>query len=139
MRGDPIFDSFYASQMQSQANVVSSISYPSRVTYDLYTHPMQTMSEANNRNAGAALFDKIGEAILITHSQGGIYGWGIGDMRPDAVKGILSIEPEGPPFEGKCTASNCSITAHRRASDCDAHLSPQTSSYLVVEPLAHMD
>lgn len=60
------------------------------------------MSENNNRNAGAALFDAIGEAILVTHSQAGPYGWGIGDMRPDAVKAILAIEPQGPSFQSKC-------------------------------------
>ncbi|KAL9089381.1 MAG: hypothetical protein Q9159_002597 [Coniocarpon cinnabarinum] len=57
------------------------------------------MSEQMNRQAGAALFDKIGEAILIVHSQAGAYGWGIADMRPGVVKGVLAIEPVGPPFE----------------------------------------
>ena len=67
------------------------------------------MSELNNKNAGAALFDKIGEAILVTHSQGGPYGWQIGDSRPDLVKAILAIEPEGPPFESECSILNLGI------------------------------
>lgn len=38
---------------------------------------------------------------MITHSQGGPYGWQIGDKRSDKVKGILAIEPEGPPLESQ--------------------------------------
>ena len=83
--GDPIFDTFYKSQVQLQIN--------------------RTYSEALNRAAGVALLDRIGSAILITHSQAGSYGWGIGDDRPDLVKGIVALEPEGPPFTNKITGS----------------------------------
>ncbi|CAF1597941.1 unnamed protein product, partial [Adineta steineri] len=48
--------------------------------------------------AGAALLDKIGAAILLTHSQSGSFGWLIADIRPNLVKAIVSIEPKGPPF-----------------------------------------
>jgi len=48
--------------------------------------------------AGAALLDKIGPAILVGHSQGGICPWLWADVRPDLVKAILSLEPNGPPF-----------------------------------------
>ena len=34
-----------------------------------------------------------------THSQGGLYGWTITDARPHLVKGLVAIEPTGPPFE----------------------------------------
>jgi len=54
--------------------------------------------ERLNREAGAALLDKIGPAILLTHSQSGPFGWGVADARPKLVKGILAVEPNGPPF-----------------------------------------
>ena len=76
--GDPIFDAFYATQVQAQSNA--------------------SMSEANNRHSYSALLDKIGPAVLVTHSQAGAYGWSIADTRPSLVKGIVALEPEGPPF-----------------------------------------
>jgi pimeloyl-ACP methyl ester carboxylesterase len=45
-----------------------------------------------------ALVDKIGPSILLVHSQAGAFGWPVADARPDLVKGILAIEPNGPPF-----------------------------------------
>jgi hypothetical protein len=50
------------------------------------------------RDAGVALLDRIGPSILLTHSQSGPFGWLIADMRPHLVQGILTIEPNGPPF-----------------------------------------
>ena len=50
------------------------------------------------RAAGAALLDRIGPAVLMTHSQSGPYGWQIADARPRLVRGIVTIEPNGPPF-----------------------------------------
>jgi pimeloyl-ACP methyl ester carboxylesterase len=44
-----------------------------------------------------ALIDKIGPAILLVHSQAGAFVWPVADARPDKVKGILAIEPNGPP------------------------------------------
>jgi len=77
-RGDPIFDQFYASQVQYIAN--------NAVTQQL------------NRDAGAALLDKIGPAIIMTHSQSGAIGWPIADARPKLVKAVVAAEPSGPPF-----------------------------------------
>src|SRR6266702_2909894 len=34
-----------------------------------------------------------------THTQSGAFGWLIADARPALVKGIIAIEPSGPPFE----------------------------------------
>ncbi|HEY4068746.1 MAG TPA: hypothetical protein VGM74_17720, partial [Burkholderiaceae bacterium] len=32
------------------------------------------------------------------HSQAGLFGWKVADMRPDLVKALIAIEPNGPPF-----------------------------------------
>ena len=77
--GDPAFDQFYASQVESAAGGVSA-----KLVAD----------------AGAALLDRIGPAVVITHSQSGAFGWAIGEARPDLVKAIVAVEPSGPPFFG---------------------------------------
>lgn len=76
--GDPVFDQFFASQVEDIASV--------------------TMIEDLNRNAGVALLDRIGPSILLTHSQSGPFGWALADTRPKLVKGVVAIEPNGPPF-----------------------------------------
>jgi len=83
LRGDPIFDAFYATQVESLLSAVET----------------QTLVQA----AGAALLDRIGPAILVTHSQAGPFGWLLGDARPGSVKGIVAIEPGGPPFQNAVT------------------------------------
>jgi len=50
------------------------------------------------KHAGSALLDRIGPAILLTHSQAGQFGWILADARPSKVKAIIAIEPMGPPF-----------------------------------------
>ena len=76
--GDPVFDQFFASQVEDMLDL--------------------TMLEDLNRNAGAALLDKIGPAIVLTHSQSGPFGWQVADLRPQLVKAVLAVEPNGPPF-----------------------------------------
>jgi pimeloyl-ACP methyl ester carboxylesterase len=61
--GDVYFDQFYASQ------------FPSIVDF--------TKQQEINRNALVALLDKIGPAILLTHSQSGAMGWPVADSRPN--------------------------------------------------------
>jgi pimeloyl-ACP methyl ester carboxylesterase len=75
--GDPVFDAFYATQFPSLSDFAKQ--------------------QELNRDAGAALLDKIGPAILLTHSQSGAMGWPIADKRPNLVKAIVAIEPSGPP------------------------------------------
>jgi pimeloyl-ACP methyl ester carboxylesterase len=82
-KGDPIFDELYAGMVESNASAVET--------------------EQRNKDAGAALLDRIGPAILLTHSQAGYFGWSIADTRPNLVKAILAIEPAGPPFENPGT------------------------------------
>jgi pimeloyl-ACP methyl ester carboxylesterase len=72
--GDPTFDQFFASQIQSQL--------------DRTGREIQT----NMQNAVAALLDKIGPAIVITHSQSGTMGFAIADARPNLVKALVSME-----------------------------------------------
>src|SRR5215469_17449274 len=79
-RGDPIFDAFYATQVET---VISNAE-----------------TQQRNQEAGTALLDRIGPAIVLTHSQSGSFGWLIADARPRLVKAIVGIEPAGPPFEG---------------------------------------
>ncbi|CAF0834230.1 unnamed protein product [Adineta ricciae] len=77
--GDPIFDAFYASTVQFIVN--------------------DTITQTMIQKAGVALLDKIGSAILLTHSQSGSFGWLIADARSHLVKAIVAIEPKGPPFQ----------------------------------------
>ena len=84
-RGDSTFDAFYATQVESLLSDVET----------------QTLNQA----AGAALLDKIGPAILLTHSQSGPLGWVIAEIRPQKVKGIVSIEPSGPPFHNNASGN----------------------------------
>ncbi|KZV94569.1 alpha/beta-hydrolase [Exidia glandulosa HHB12029] len=78
VQGDAIFDEFYASQMQSLDS--------------------NAETDTKIQHAGAALLDKIGTAILMTHSQAGPLGWLIADARPRLVRAIVALEPSGPPF-----------------------------------------
>ena len=57
-----------------------------------------TKQQFLNRDALVALFDKIGPAILMVHSQAGAFAWPVADARPDLVKAIVGVEPNGPPF-----------------------------------------
>jgi pimeloyl-ACP methyl ester carboxylesterase len=50
------------------------------------------------RERGAQLLDRIGPAIVVTHSAGGPAGWQWTDARPELVKAHVAIEVVGPPF-----------------------------------------
>lgn len=84
-RGDPIFDAFYATQVESLASNADT--------------------QTANQQAVAALLDRIGPAVVLTHSQAGPFGWLIADARPQLVKGIVAVEPSGPPFENAVNAT----------------------------------
>jgi len=77
VEGDPNFDQFFGQN------------YPSLASF-----PKQ---QELNRDAGAALLDKIGPSILFTHSQSGTFGWLVADARPKLVRAIVAMEPSGPP------------------------------------------
>ena len=46
----------------------------------------------------ADLLDRIGPAIIVTHSASGSDGWLVADRRPDLVAAIVTVEPMGPAF-----------------------------------------
>lgn len=50
------------------------------------------------RIRGAELLDRIGPAIVVSHSAGGPAGWQWSDARPALVKAHVAIEVVGPPF-----------------------------------------
>src|ERR1700687_1593304 len=106
--GDPVFDQFYASQMPSITNF--------------------TLQQVLNRDAIIALLEKIGPAILLTHSQSGAFGWPVADARPDLVKAILAVEPTGLPF---FEVNNV------RAPDCFRHAASRTRPWgTTADPLS---
>ena len=76
--GDPAFDGFLASAGPIPA--------------DMEGH------QQDAQRGGAELLDSIGPAILMTHSAGGPIGWMMLDARPALVKGMIAVEPLGPPF-----------------------------------------
>jgi pimeloyl-ACP methyl ester carboxylesterase len=77
--GDPVFDDFNKTQVQ----FLNGAGQDKLVL-----------------EAGTALLDKIGTpVILITHSQGGAFGWEIADARPKLVRAIITAEPAGPPMQ----------------------------------------
>lgn len=55
-------------------------------------------AQARDSRCVAALLDRLGNAILITHSAGAPAGWLAAQARPERVLGIAAIEPMGPPF-----------------------------------------
>ena len=75
--GGSFFDQFYASQVQ------------------LMLDPVKTQEYA--QKALSALLDKIGPAILLTHSQSGTFGFLTADKRPDLVKAVITVEGGGTP------------------------------------------
>ena len=82
--GDKTFDDFARTQVQFLAG------------------PRQ---ETLTRDANVALLDTINTpVILLTHSQGGAFGWLIADARPHLVKAIVTVEPAAPPIKGVDTA-----------------------------------
>jgi pimeloyl-ACP methyl ester carboxylesterase len=82
--GDPVFDDFAKTQVQ---------------------YLQGGSQDKLNLDAHIALLEKIGTpVILITHSQGGLFGFQVADARPKLVKAIVTAEPAGPPIQNVDTA-----------------------------------
>jgi pimeloyl-ACP methyl ester carboxylesterase len=78
LRGNAAFDQFYRSQVPYIASALKS--------------------EELVDPALIALLEKIGPAVVLTHSQAGVFGWAVSDQRPDLVKAHVAVEPNGPTF-----------------------------------------
>lgn len=57
------------------------------------SEPGPTVTNTVLKENLAELLDRIGPAIIVTHSNGGPSGWLSMAARPDLVKGVLAIEP----------------------------------------------
>jgi pimeloyl-ACP methyl ester carboxylesterase len=77
MAGDPVFDQFYMSQ-------VPFVRTPEK-------------AQEMTRDGLVALLEKIGPAVVMTHSQSGAMGWLVADAKPDLVRALIQVEPSGPP------------------------------------------
>ncbi|KAJ7367883.1 alpha beta-hydrolase [Mycena albidolilacea] len=75
--GDPVSDQFYASTVPSLDS--------------------QDEEAVKIKNAGSQ-WHCGSPVILLTHSQGGQFGWILTDSRPKQGKAIVALEPTGPPF-----------------------------------------
>ncbi len=75
--GDRVYDQFVASQNPSLAD---------------YARQQEL-----NSAALVALLDRIGPSILVVHSQSGAFGWVVADRRPQLVRALIALEPNGPP------------------------------------------
>lgn len=76
--GDPVFDQFQAPLSSMPAAWAE----------------MQALEQARL----AELLDRIGPAVLVTHSAGGPGAFLAADARPDQVAALIAIETLGPPF-----------------------------------------
>ena len=57
------------------------------------------------------LLDKIGPAMIMSHSMGGPSAWIAAEARPNLVKGMIGVEPAGPPFGAlKYGVTACKMT-----------------------------
>ena len=68
--------------------------FPMQAVDSFLQHLVPTVSDNSEIISGAliALLDKIGPAVLVTHSQSGLFGWLAGARSPH-VKGIVAYEP----------------------------------------------
>ncbi|RDA94962.1 hypothetical protein CP533_0121 [Ophiocordyceps camponoti-saundersi (nom. inval.)] len=83
VKGDAIFDAFFASTVPSLPDDVPA-----------------------TQRAGIALLDRIGKPVVVMgHSQGGVFPLLMADARPRLVRALILIEPSGPPFRDGFTGS----------------------------------
>lgn len=87
--------------------------------------PSNLDSQALVLEAGRKLLKLIGPAVLITHSQAGPFGWLLADDQPDLVKGIIALEPSGPPFSADLSDP---IPRNYGITELPLHFEPAISS-----------
>ena len=92
--GDPAFDQFLAAAHPSIADMAKA--------------------EELLLAALLELLERIGPAVIVTHSQAGPSGWRLADERPDLVRALIALEPSGPPFKQSFpTAGDLSVFIDR--------------------------
>ena len=96
--GSRDLDQFVASQGGAYVQIAAPPTAPGA------PNPAQTqmtvLAHQAWRERGAMLLDKIGPAIIMTHSAGGPFGWLVAEIRPNLVKGIIAVEGGGQSFTG---------------------------------------
>jgi pimeloyl-ACP methyl ester carboxylesterase len=102
--GDAVFDQFFASQFGGMDAL-----------------PQEQLTA----RAVIALLERIGPSVLLTHSQSGPHGWDVADTRPDLVKAIIAVEPNGPPFYSE---SNTVIERSWGITRLPMHFSPPANA-----------
>lgn len=60
----------------------------------------QASAQSDGARALCDLLDRIGPAMVLTHSAGAPVGWLAADRRPALVNAIIAVEPLGPPVTG---------------------------------------
>jgi pimeloyl-ACP methyl ester carboxylesterase len=58
------------------------------------------LAQALWRQYGSELLDRIGPAVIVTHSAGGTFGWLVANERPALVKAVVSYEGSTAPLVG---------------------------------------
>ena len=57
--------------------------------------PRWTTTDAAVTAAYVALIDRVGDAVVMVHSQAGQFGWRAAQARPGEVKALILLEPAG--------------------------------------------
>ncbi|KAF8245377.1 alpha/beta-hydrolase [Wilcoxina mikolae CBS 423.85] len=80
VQGDEVFDAYYASNAPFEGNT--------------------TLQQLRMRAALVELVEGIeGDVVVVAHSQAGLFAWALADaVGRRRVKGIVALEPTGPPF-----------------------------------------
>ncbi len=100
-RPEDFADNYPQATLHSQWPGTGKMDDPAFLTFLAGTGPTladHAASQVDAQRAGVALLEKIGPAILLTHSAGAPAGWLIADKRPELVRAIIAAEPLGPPF-----------------------------------------
>ncbi len=77
------------------------------------------------KKCGLKLLREIGPSVILTHSQAGPFGWILADEVPELVKGIVALEPSGPPFSADIS---CSRSCNYGIAELSLHYDPPIKS-----------
>ena len=71
--------------------------------------PRWTTNDAATQRAYDALVQRVGDCVVMVHSQGGNFGFHAALAAPDRVKGVIAVEPSGAPPPGPALAAFAGI------------------------------